>query len=138
MTDELRKLPAAKKKGYGIYTASKTIHAPMWRDYRSLGVNIISTRIDEAGKGETKSFEDLWVRCVSEAASCAALVAYREHGETLKGGLVEIGAALANGRPVYFVGDTEGYSFLTHPLVTVVDDVSEAIRRAASMEESHD
>lgn len=130
LLDEIDALRAKVKAGRGIYTASKTTHAHLWKRFRADGYPIISTWLDEAGKGETKSFEDLWARCVSEAASCAALVAYRESGEILKGGLIEIGAALANGRPVFFVGDVEGYSFKAHPLVTICPDIETAFRRA--------
>lgn len=78
-----------------IYVASKTAHASMWREYRSVGAPIISTWIDEAGAGETTDFADLWTRCVMEARDALCLVLYRLPGEILKGALVEAGAALA-------------------------------------------
>lgn len=126
MTDALAE--AEKREGHGIYVASKTVHAQMWKRYRNLGAPIISTWLDEAGVGETADFPDLWQRCISEAASCEALIAYREPGEVLKGAFIEIGAALANGRKVYCVGDFEGMSFTNHPLVAQVPDVAAAIR----------
>ena len=119
---------AEKWEGCGIYAASKTVHAPMWKRHRNLGAPIISTWLDEAGVGETADFADLWRRCISEASSCEALIAYREPGEILKGAFIEIGAALANDRKVYCVGDFEGMSFINHPLVTVAPDVATAIR----------
>jgi hypothetical protein len=92
------------KQRVGIYIASKTVHAPRWIGLRSMGAPIISTWIDEAGVGQTADFHDLWERCLSEASSCAVLVAYRQRDEIFKGGWVEIGAALASGVPVYAVG----------------------------------
>lgn len=75
-----------------IYVASKT--------FRLDGFPVHSTWIDEAGQGETLDWADLWRRCVSEAATATALVVYAESTDVLKGALVEVGAALAAGRPV--------------------------------------
>lgn len=88
----------------GIYIASKTKHAWLWRDLRAAGAPIISTWIDEAGEGESADLHDLWERCISESKGCKTLIAYREPNDVLKGAWVEIGAALANERPVYAVG----------------------------------
>ncbi len=88
----------------GIYIASKTRHAHLWRDLRDAGAPIISTWIDEAGEGESADLNDLWERCISESKSCQALIVYREPEDVLKGAWVEIGAALAVGNPVYAVG----------------------------------
>jgi hypothetical protein len=88
----------------GIYIASKTKHAWLWRDLRAAGAPIISTWIDEAGEGESADLHDLWERCISESRGCKTLIVYREPNDVLKGAWVEIGAALANGKPVYAVG----------------------------------
>ncbi len=89
----------------GIYIASKTKHADRWRFLRDkIGWPIISTWIDEAGEGESTDLDDLWRRCLHEASHCRVLIAYREKGETFKGGWVEIGAALTVGIPVLAVG----------------------------------
>lgn len=120
----------AAASGTWIYTASKTRHAPKWRGLRSAGIPIISTWIDEAGPGETASFSDLWSRCVREASTAAALIVYAEAGEVLKGGLVEVGAALGTGKPVFAVGPQPGWTFTHHPLVTVCGSLAEALRRA--------
>lgn len=109
-----------------IYVASKTVHAPRWREWRAKGQPISSTWIDEAGVGETKSFVDLWLRCVREAATCHKLIAYREGDEVLKGAFIEIGSALGNGRPVIVVGNFHGFSFLSHPLVRWTSSLDEA------------
>ncbi len=89
----------------GIYIASKTKHARRWRYLRDkIGEPIISTWIDEAGEGESADLDDLWRRCIGEASSCALLIVYREKDEVLKGGWIELGAALASNVPVYAIG----------------------------------
>jgi hypothetical protein len=103
----------------GIYIASKTKHASRWRYLRDkIGEPIISTWIDEAGEGESADLDDLWCRCIRESASAALLIVYREHDEVLKGGWIELGAALASGVPVYAIGLEEftiaKYRGLTH------------------------
>lgn len=110
----------------GIYIASKTSHAPRWRQLRAEGLPVNSTWIDEAGKGETKCFTNLWGRCVGEAAGADAVIVYREPGEVLKGAFVEAGAALASGVPVYAVGCDE-FSFIHHEGVRVCSSLDHAI-----------
>jgi hypothetical protein len=117
----------------GIYIASKTKHAERWRAMRSAGVPIISTWIDEAGVGETDDFADLWSRCVAEASSCSALIVYREDGEDLKGGWVEVGVALASGVPVFGVG-IDSFSVQHHPGILVFSDLSWAIETAQKVD----
>jgi hypothetical protein len=110
----------------GIYIASKTKHAKVWKAYRDAGFPLASTWIDEAGKGETENFADLWMRCVWEATNCAVLIAYREKDEVLKGAMIEIGCAIASGRLVLLCGDWEGFSFTAHPLVKIVENINNA------------
>lgn len=119
-----------------IYIASKTVHAPKWRALKDSGCPIISTWIYEAGQGESKSLEDLWLRCVLEATRADVLIAYREAGEILKGGLVEIGVALGRNRRVFLVGFDGSnlldgnFSFKNHPLVTSCKDMEQAFTLA--------
>lgn len=113
----------------GIYIASKVRHADRWKALRQGGVPVISTWIDEAGEGETASYADLWIRCISECRACSALIAYIEEGEVFKGGFIEIGAALSAGRPVFVVGPVPG-SFVHHPLVTRCVSLNAAIDAA--------
>lgn len=117
-----------------IYTASKTIHAHKWRELRSLGYNINSTWIDEAGPGETACFRRLWERCINEAAQADALLLYRQPGEALKGAFIEAGAALASKKPVFAIG-IEDQSFRYHPLITVCDSVNDALIKMAATED---
>lgn len=121
-----------------LYGASKTEHAHLWRDVRDElredGVDIVSTWIDEAGEGESASLVDLWVRCIEETRSAHLLVAYHREGDVWKGAFVEVGAALANGIPVYVMGRPPG-SWTNHPLVMFVSSVDEAIEDYRSAEE---
>lgn len=100
--DRLDRIAAGKR--HGVYVASKTRHAPTWKIIRAAGLPIISTWIDEAGPGESADLDDLWSRCITESASAAVLILYREPDDHLKGGWVELGAALASGVPVFSVG----------------------------------
>lgn len=118
--------PAATAR-YGVYIASKTKHAAKWKALRDSGVPIISTWIDEAGEGETKSYEDLWRRCISEAMTAERFVIYAEPGEILKGALVEMGAAIAAGTPVFSVGDI-GKPLWESILTTKCASIEDAIK----------
>ncbi len=97
--------PAPVPHKRGIYIASKTKHADRWRFLRDkVGEPIISTWIDEAGAGESGDLADLWRRCILEASTAEVLILYREPDDVLKGGWVELGAALASGVTVFAVG----------------------------------
>jgi hypothetical protein len=100
--------PAPVPHRRGIYIASKTKHADRWRFLRDkVGDPIISTWIDEAGAGESNDLADLWRRCILEASTAEVLILYREPEDVLKGGWVELGAALASGVTVFAVGIEE-------------------------------
>jgi hypothetical protein len=115
-----------------IYTASKVKHAPMWRDLRSRGAEIVSTWIDEAGEGETADYADLSLRCLAEVVRADCVILYCEPGDVLKGALIEVGAALAVSRPVFCVGECESLSrvFSRHPLWRSCATVCEALTNA--------
>lgn len=88
----------------GIYAASKTSHAAMWRAIRERGVMIISTWVDEAGPGQTEDLSELWFRIEQEIRMSRFLVLYAEKKDfPLRGALVECGMALALGKPVRVV-----------------------------------
>lgn len=91
-----------------IYVASRTYHAGIWRDARDKGIPIISTWIDEAGEGETADLSELWARIQREVTSAERLVMLIEDGDfPFKGALIEVGMALAAGKPVYLVIDPD-------------------------------
>lgn len=114
----------------GIYIASKTKHADRWRQLRSEGYPIVSTWIDEAGVGQSASLADLWLRCIAEASHAEVLIIYREPDDALKGGWIELGAALHAGVPIYAVGIKE-FTIANHPGVTHFDGFSDALAAAA-------
>lgn len=88
-----------------IYVASKCRHAHMWRSLRDEEqFPINSTWIDEAEKGQTQSYTELWMRIDREIKEADAFVLYvHPADDALKGAFVEVGIALALGKPVYAV-----------------------------------
>ena len=126
--DTSERLPYTIQRA-GIYTASRTQHAGRWIALRAEGVPVMASWIDEAGPGQTTSYEKLWERCVAEAFSAGALILYSEPGEVMKGALVELGAALAGNVPVFIVGEPPG-SVRHHRLVTLCETLEEAVRAA--------
>lgn len=116
----------------GFYVASRASipeRGKMWREWRSSGVPVISSWIDEDGEGQTESFSELWIRIASEVRRSWGLVLYVDEGDLpLKGALVEVGIALGSGVAVHIV--CPGYtsakdgsrprplgSWVAHPLV---------------------
>lgn len=115
-----------------LYTASKTTHAHLWQALRSSGVPITATWIDEAGEGQTASYAELADRCIREVAQADAVLLYCAPGEILKGALIEVGAALALGKPVLCVGDCPSLSrvFKAHPLWSSHPSIKSALAAA--------
>lgn len=113
-----------------LYVASKVKHADMWREFRDTwGAPIISTWIDEAEEGQTADYRELAERCVREVQSATAVILYCQPGEVLEGALLEVGAALAFGIPVYCVGTCDSLSrvFTQHPDWHACETVSGAV-----------
>lgn len=106
---------------YVASRASKPERPAMWRALRDDGARIISTWIDEAGPGETGDMGELWERIAREVAQADALVIFAAPEDMpLKGAFVEVGMALALGKPVRVVAPeiaTLG-SWENHPLVS--------------------
>lgn len=90
-----------------IYVASRASieeRPAMWRKLRESGWRIVSSWIDEAGPGQTKSWRELWERIHREILMCDGLILYAEESDLpLNGALVEAGIALGCGKPVAFV-----------------------------------
>lgn len=133
-------LPNPRLVGAKIYGASRTADVSIWRGLREQGWRITSTWIDEAEVGATKSWPDLWHRCVTEASECDALILLAQDG--LKGGLVEVGAALAKGRRVFVVrrnaADTRAVtemvgSWTNHPRVIICDGLHDALAHISNL-----
>lgn len=118
---------------HGYYVASRASipeRSAMWRSFRSDGLPITSTWIDEAGPGETSDFAELWSRITNEVSRSEALIFYAEPDDfPLKGALIEVGIAIGQGIPVLAClpgVELHGRtlrpvgSWLCHPLVTQV------------------
>lgn len=118
-----------------IYVASRTKHAERWKSIRAAWSDtfkVNSTWLDEAGPGESESLTDLAHRCIREASEADALVVYVEPGDLpLKGVLMEVGAALASRKPVYWSGPMPSSAVMHHPGIRSVDSIHEAIALAA-------
>lgn len=117
-----------------VYVASKTKHAPKWKDMREVrGLKIVSTWIDDAGQGGAIDRADLAARCIQEVIEADCLIVYYEPGEYFKGAFIEIGAGFAAEKPIYVIGEPlpETSTFRSHPLWHQVETVSSAILKIA-------
>ncbi len=113
-----------------IYVASKVVHAPQWKHLRDVHkINITSSWIDESGPGQTDSMRELWGRIEAEIDLCDRLVLYVEMSDQpLKGAFVEVGMALAMGKPVWIIpkdfiigpNSPSLGSWVNHPSVSVL------------------
>lgn len=93
-----------------IYGASKTQHAPLWEQMHRKGVDLVSNwHAPEVMK--TYADDDpallavLWMRIYHEigVANCLVLYVTPDDKTPLKGALVEVGMALAMGKPIHVV-----------------------------------
>lgn len=125
---------------YVASRASIPARSAMWRHLRDHGVKITSTWIDEAGEGETACNTDLWRHISREVTDADALILYAEDGDfPLKGALIEVGMALAQGKRVLVVAPDVKLephtlrplgSWAAHPMVTLHQTVQHAISHA--------
>lgn len=114
----------AKRRGLPkIYMASKVHRAGTWRTLRTV-YPIVSRWIDKPDGMDAAAYRQLWIECIEDAAQRAdMLVVVANEGETLKGCLIEAGACLGRGKPVYQIGDCASLragdgsdaSFVQHP-----------------------
>lgn len=121
-------------KFYVASRASIPERGIMWRQFRSRGVIITSSWIDEDGEGQTEDFTELWDRVEMDIREADHLVLYAEADDfPLKGALVEVGMALGMGKMVTVClpgVELNGRSFrpigswIAHPLVTRDDDIN--------------
>ena len=128
----LQYVATAKGRG-GVYFASKVKHVHRWLALRAAGVKTASSWIDEAGEGETADYAELSERCLEEIAGAGRLVLYCEPDEILKGAILEAGAALMAGVPVFAVGECASLSrvFRQHRLWHECPSVEDAISSPA-------
>jgi nucleoside 2-deoxyribosyltransferase len=88
---------------FRIYSAGKVWHAEKFRKLRDeKKVNITANWIDFG----PQAFGDprVWEHCLRDIVRCDYLVLYCEPEDKLVGALVEIGHAIALGKPVYRIG----------------------------------
>lgn len=122
-----------------IYVASRVHHAARWREARDkYGAPIISSWIDQDGPGDS-TYGTLWPAVVEEIRQARALIFYAQPEDfPLKGAYVEVGMALAFGKPVYTVlpgvrleerSMRPVGSWLCHPLVVHCSNLPEALDR---------
>jgi len=122
-----------------IYVASTVHHAPKWKqlrtDWLQHGLKIISRWIDMPDLNDaTATLEDFqrgWEQNFDDIAMANLCVTYTEPEDVLRGALVEIGAMLSWGNPVYLVGhrsDVHGThgSWQFHKHVMHVKDFDDA------------
>lgn len=134
-----------REEGHGFYVASRASvpeRPATWRRFREDGWPIVSTWIDEAGEGETADNGELWQRIDREIASCAGLILYVAADDfPLKGTYIEVGMALARGKPVAVVLDGVELqprslrplgSWAAHPLVKFYPSVLAALTDMSS------
>lgn len=134
------------KARQGTYIASRTFdqYIKRWKELRDVqGFTIVSSWID----GCKEVDQGLWSQIAEELAGAERLVLYVENGDfPLKGALVEVGMALGAGIKVFVVApgveiDPESYrpigSWLTHPLVTQVATIEEALIGASKTLKKH-
>lgn len=111
----------------GIYVVSKVRHAAVWKDLRERGYPVISTWIDDGLEHEI-DFSEAWPRYIQEASRASFVIAYALPDEVLKGGLIEIGAALGNGAYVFVVGEINALRTVRyHPRVKTATSVAHAL-----------
>lgn len=127
-----------------IYVASRASlpeRPAMWLRFRDAGHPIVSTWIDESGPSQTACKRAFWHRLVEEVACADALLLYLAVGDLpLKGAYVEVGAALAHGRPVGVVLDPLDVnleaalgSWVHHPDVVRFHEVEQALHVLAGV-----
>jgi hypothetical protein len=118
---------------HGIYVVSKVRHAEVWKGLRDRGFPIMSSWIDDGLEHEI-DFSEAWPRYLSEAGQATYAIVFATEGEVLKGGLLEAGAALANGAHVFVVGDVPQLRTVRyHPRLKPATSIQHATSMIADM-----
>lgn len=103
-----------------VYMASRIKHAEEWRKVHAAGqIEIVSTWINEENPVPEEGLPELMTRCIHEVQEADYLVLYTQPNEHLKCALIEAGAAMFAGIPVFVVGNGPSISptMLAHPNV---------------------
>jgi len=114
-----------------IYVASKAKHGQMWLDLKEkYQLPIKASWLNVYKEGMIEDYAAHWMTCISEVSSSRAVMLYHKQGEVQKGALVEVGAAILAGVPVFVFGDVihdELGSWLNHPSVCRCSSVEVAV-----------
>lgn len=121
-----------------IYVASRASipeRGKMWRNYKERGSFIVSSWIDVKEELTTDFFSGLWTEIEKEINLCDILVLYVDKEDfPLKGAFVEVGMAIALGKPVFVILENIELnpinfnplgSWATHPLVKFINHLDD-------------
>ena len=106
-----------------VYTASKLRHGLLWREkFQRSSIAFVNSRWlqhDFIGTPDSPDLAiDFWVEDEEDVKSCDALVVYAAPEDHLRGALVEVGMAIAYGKPIIALGDHSDYgTWRYHPQV---------------------
>ncbi len=106
-----------------IYTASKLIHAGLWRELVETWTEIEFTArwpVKHVGTvpDDPSYARVFWEHDLEDVSKSDGVLLYAEKGDHLRGGLVEAGMAIALGKFVIVVGDHPDYgTWQYHPRV---------------------
>jgi nucleoside 2-deoxyribosyltransferase len=112
-----------------VYTASKLVHAPLWRilveDWP--GVEFVARWPFNEFPDEATFARVFWEHDLEDVGRCDVVLVYAAYDDKLRGALVEAGMALALGKQVIVVGDHRDYgTWRHHPRVHGVADLEQA------------
>lgn len=110
-----------------LYISSKLKYASKWRSVAQ-HLDVISTWIENPEIPATEEEQTTLCRkIIAEASMASHLLVYRANAdEQLKGGFIEVGAALANGAKVLAVG-FDDHTFTNHPNVVRFSSLDDAL-----------
>lgn len=117
-----------------IYTASKMLHAAMWREIYEVHDYIHWTSrwpyLEPFVNPTPANAQRFWQDDLADIVRAQVLILFAgaDGQDQLRGGLIEAGMALALSKPVVTVGDSPHYgTWRYHPLVANGKDLVDAI-----------
>jgi hypothetical protein len=124
-----------------VYPASKARHAPWWRALQACGLPVspdctwLDWPYNDPGAPEASpdDWRAHWSKCIEAARAADVLLFLDLPGETAKGALIEMGAALAFGRQVFLVSETD-WNVGHHPRVRRFRRLEDAVAAIKAME----
>lgn len=117
-----------------VYTASKLKHAQMWKELCSKHNHFIfhARWLKHVTLGTEDSPENarfFWEQDEDDVKNADALLVYAAPDDHLRGGLVEVGIALASKTPVIAIGKHPDYgTWQYHPGVYRVESIEHALK----------